>query len=214
MDNEELNEFYEKMAQAVVDGNEDECIRLANLGIEEQIDAYDIIIKGCAHGMTIVSDLYEKREMFVPEILLSARAMSGAVDILKPYIKTDDIKETGCVCIGVVLGDIHDIGKNLVKLLLETAGLRVIDLGRDVPTEDFIETVEKEKVDIVALSALMTTSMMEMKETVKELNEKYPNVKTMVGGAPVSKDFADKIGADSYADNASEAIRVVQGLLG
>lgn len=213
MDEEKINGFYQEMAQAVVEGEDKECIRLANLALAEKMDAYDVIIKGCAHGMSIVSDLYEKREMFVPEILLSARAMGAAVDVLKPYIKTEDIKESGRVCIGVVLGDIHDIGKNLVKLLLETAGLKIFDLGRDIPTQDFIETVEKENVDIVALSALMTTSMMEMKETVHILKEKFPGIKIMVGGAPVSQDFCDSIGADAYAANASEAIRVVQNLL-
>ncbi|HII01232.1 TPA: cobalamin-binding protein [Methanosarcinaceae archaeon] len=207
------DEILNGLAEAVVEGDASKCVELANKALENNVDAYDAVINGCAHGMSIVSDKYEKREMFVPEILLAARAMQGAVDILKPYIKADEIKETGRVAIGVVLGDIHDIGKNLVKLLLETAGLTVFDLGKDVLPEDFQDKIKEEHVDLVALSALMTTSMMEMKEDVKLFKEEFPAVKIMVGGAPVSQEFCDSIGADGYADNASEAIRVAQKLL-
>jgi dimethylamine corrinoid protein len=207
------DEILNGLAEAVVEGDASKCVELANKALENNVDAYDAVINGCAHGMSIVSDKYEKREMFVPEILLAARAMQGAVDVLKPYIKADEIKETGRVAIGVVLGDIHDIGKNLVKLLLETAGLTVFDLGKDVLPEDFQDKIKEEHVDLVALSALMTTSMMEMKEDVKLFKEEFPAVKIMVGGAPVSQEFCDSIGADGYADNASEAIRVAQKLL-
>ena len=207
------DEILNGLAEAVVEGDASKCVELANKALENNVDAYDAVINGCAHGMSIVSDKYEKREMFVPEILLAARAMQGAVDILKPYIKADEIKETGRVAIGVVLGDIHDIGKNLVKLLLETAGLTVFELGKDVLPEDFQDKIKEEHVDLVALSALMTTSMMEMKEDVKLFKEEFPAVKIMVGGAPVSQEFCDSIGADGYADNASEAIRVAQKLL-
>ncbi len=207
------DEILNGLAEAVVEGDASKCVELANKALENNVDAYDAVINGCAHGMGIVSDKYEKREMFVPEILLAARAMQGAVDVLKPYIKADEIKETGRIAIGVVLGDIHDIGKNLVKLLLETAGLTVFDLGKDVLPEDFQDKIKEEHVDLVALSALMTTSMMEMKEDVKLFKEEFPAVKIMVGGAPVSQEFCDSIGADGYADNASEAIRVAQKLL-
>ncbi|WP_440956635.1 corrinoid protein [Methanosarcina sp. Mfa9] len=207
------DEILNGLAEAVVEGDASKCVELANKALENNVDAYDAVINGCAHGMSIVSDKYEKREMFVPEILLAARAMQGAVDVLKPYIKADEIKESGRVAIGVVLGDIHDIGKNLVKLLLETAGLTVFDLGKDVLPEDFQDKIKEEHVDLVALSALMTTSMMEMKEDVKLFKEEFPAVKIMVGGAPVSQEFCDSIGADGYADNASEAIRVAQKLL-
>ena len=207
------DEILNGLAEAVVEGDASKCVELANKALENNVDAYDAVINGCAHGMSIVSDKYEKREMFVPEILLAARAMQGAVDVLKPYIKADEIKETGRIAIGVVLGDIHDIGKNIVKLLLETAGFTVFDLGKDVLPEDFQDKIKEEHVDLVALSALMTTSMMEMKEDVKLFKEEFPAVKIMVGGAPVSQEFCDSIGADGYADNASEAIRVAQKLL-
>jgi corrinoid protein of di/trimethylamine methyltransferase len=207
------DEILNGLTDAVVKGDESKCIELANKALENNIDAYEAVINGCACGMSIVSEKYEKREMFVPEILMAARAMNGAVEVLKPHIKADEIKETGKVTIAVVLGDIHDIGKNLVKLLLETAGLTVFDLGKDVIPEDILDNVREEKTDLVALSALMTTSMMEMKEDVKLLKEEFPNVKIMVGGAPVSQEFCDSIGADGYADNASEAIRVAQRLL-
>ncbi|HII02229.1 TPA: cobalamin-binding protein [Methanosarcinaceae archaeon] len=207
------DEILTGLTEAVVKGDASKCVELANKALENNLDAYDAVINGCAQGMGIVSDKYEKREMFVPEILMAARAMQGAVDVLKPYIKADEIKETGKVAIGVVLGDIHDIGKNLVKLLLETAGLNVFDLGKDVLLEDFQDKIREEQVDLVALSALMTTSMMEMKEDVKLFKEEFPGIKIMVGGAPVSQEFCDSIGADGYADNASEAIRVAQRLL-
>ncbi len=207
------DEILNSLAAAVVEGDASKCVELANKALENNVDAYDAVINGCANGMSIVSDKYEKREMFVPEILLAARAMQGAVEIFKPHIKADEIKESGRVAIGVVLGDIHDIGKNLVKLLLETAGLTVFDLGKDVIPEDFQDKIREEKVDLVALSALMTTSMMEMKEDVKLFKEEFPGIKIMVGGAPVSQEFCDNIGADGYADNASEAIRVAQRLL-
>ncbi|HII01230.1 TPA: cobalamin-binding protein [Methanosarcinaceae archaeon] len=201
------------LADAVVEGDEGKCVEFANEALENNIDAYEAVIKGCAHGMRIVSDKYEKREMFVLEILLAARAMQGAVDVLRPYVKAEEIKVTGKVAIAVVLGDIHDIGKNIVKLLLETSGLIVFDLGRDVLPEALQDKVRAENVDLVALSALMTTSMMEMKEDVKLLKGEFPNVKIIVGGAPVSQEFCDSIGADGYADNASEAIRVSQKLI-
>ncbi len=207
------DEILNSLAEAVVKGDASKCVELANKALENNVDAYDAVINGCANGMSIVSDKYEKREMFVPEILLAARAMQGAVEIFKPHIKADEIKESGRVAIGVVLGDIHDIGKNLVKLLLETAGLTVFDLGKDVIPEDFQDKIKEEHVDLVALSALMTTSMMEMKEDVKLFKEEFPGIKIMVGGAPVSQEFCDNIGADGYADNASEAIRVAQRLL-
>ncbi|AKB26518.1 Dimethylsulfide methyltransferase corrinoid protein [Methanosarcina sp. MTP4] len=207
------DEILNSLAEAVVKGDASKCVELANKALENNVDAYDAVINGCANGMSIVSDKYEKREMFVPEILLAARAMQGAVEIFKPHIKADEIKESGRVAIGVVLGDIHDIGKNLVKLLLETAGLTVFDLGKDVLPEDFQDKIKEEHVDLVALSALMTTSMMEMKEDVKLFKEEFPGIKIMVGGAPVSQEFCDNIGADGYADNASEAIRVAQRLL-
>jgi len=207
------DEILNGLANAVVEGDEGKCVEFANKALENNIDAYDAVINGCAHGMSIVSDRYEKNKMFVPEILLSVRAMNRAVEVLSPYVKAEKIKTTGKIAIAVVLGDIHDIGKNLVKLMLQTAGLMVFDLGKDVPPEALQDKVREENVDLVVLSALMITSMMEMKEDVKLLKREFPNVKIMIGGAPVTPKFCDSIGADGYADNASEAIRVAQRLI-
>jgi methylmalonyl-CoA mutase cobalamin-binding domain/chain len=163
--------------------------------------------------MSIVSEKYEKGEMYVPEILCSAEAMYAAMDVLKPRLKTEQIGIPRKVVLGVVRGDIHDIGKNLVKLMMEAAGFKVIDLGRDVPDERFVEAVLKEGADICGMSALMTTSMIFMPEIIKELKQKAPNTITMVGGGPLSQELASTYGADGYAKDAAAAIRVAKELL-
>jgi dimethylamine corrinoid protein len=200
------------LADSVVEGNRERAIDLANKAVKEGIDAYSAIMDGCARGMNIVSERYERREMFVPEILLSARAMNGAVDILKPHLKASRTTIPLKTVLGVVSGDIHDIGKNLVKLLLETAGITVFDLGKDVPYGKFVEKAKEEHVDMIGMSALMTTSMMGMAEVVKLAGKAVPNVKIMIGGAPVTQEYCDKIGADGYADNASKAAKLAEKL--
>ncbi|MEM2259960.1 MAG: corrinoid protein [Candidatus Methanomethylicaceae archaeon] len=169
---------------------------------------------GCAKGMQIVSEKYEKGEMYVPEILCSAEAMYAAMEVLKPYLKAETVGERKKVVLGVVRGDIHDIGKNLVKLMLEAAGFQVIDLGKDVPNEKFIEVAIKENADIVGLSALMTTSMIVMPEIIKEIKKRNPKIKTMVGGGPLSPEIAKMYGADGYGKDAAEAVKVAKSLVG
>jgi len=172
-------------------------------------------MNGCNKGMAKVSDLYELKEMFVPEILLSADAMYAAIDILKPHLKVDaSAKKPAKVVIGVAQGDIHDIGKNLVKMMLEVAGFIMIDVGKDVPVDTFVKKTIEEDADIVAISALMTTSMMYMEPVIKKLKENFVKAKVVVGGAPINNDFANKIGADGYGKDAVEAVKVSKKLVG
>lgn len=205
--------ILEGLADSVVSGDVERCIEYARKALEEGIDAYEAIMDGCARGMSIVSEKYEKGEMYVPEILCSAEAMYAAIEVLKPHIKTERLGTPKKVVLGVVRGDIHDIGKNLVKLMMEAAGFQVIDLGRDVPNERFVETVLREKADICGMSALMTTSMIFMPEIIKELKRRAPGTITMVGGGPLSQDLANAYGADGYAKDAAAAVRVAKELL-
>lgn len=212
----EENELFEKLKNAVIEGNDKQIKELSQTAIENGIDAYAALIEGCAKGMDVVSDKYEKKEMFVPEILLSARAMYAALDVLMPHLKIDESKTTGKVLIGVVEGDIHDIGKNIVTLLLKIAGFEVVDLGKNVPLKIFIEKVKEIKPNILALSALMTTSMMGMPEVIGMMKDAgiRDQTKIIIGGAPISQKFADQIGADGYAPNAPSAIKAVEKLIG
>jgi methylmalonyl-CoA mutase cobalamin-binding domain/chain len=177
--------------------------------IDEDLNAYDAIMNGLAAGMVIVGELYDKHEYFVPELLMCADALYAGLDILKPHIKPEDLGEsaTGQVVIGTVQGDVHDIGKNIIKMMFEVAGFTVHDLGRDVPLEKFVEEQMRTDSDIVALSAMMTTTMMGMKKVVEMIKEKNPDVAIMLGGAPVTKDVTELFGADGYADSAGNAVQ-------
>ncbi len=203
------------MCDAVVEGEVETCAKAAKDALDAGLDAYETLKEGCAKGMAIMSDKYEKREAFVPEILASAEAMYAAIDILKPYIKVPPTVVPGKIILGVCEGDIHDIGKNIIKIFLEIAGNTVIDLGRDVRLKAFIEKVREEKPDILAMSALMTTSMLGMPDTIELLKDAglRDGVKVIIGGAPISDAFAEKIGADGYGKDAPAALKTVEGLI-
>jgi methanogenic corrinoid protein MtbC1 len=151
--------------------------------------------------------LYEREEYFVPELLMCADALYAGLDILKPHVKKMDLGVRGSVVIGTVEGDVHDIGKNIVKMMFDVAGFTVYDLGRDVPLDKFVEEQIKTDSDLVCLSAMMTTTMVGMKKVIDNLKAKNPNIKIMIGGAPVSQDIADKWGADGYAKDANNALK-------
>jgi len=209
-------EILNELKNAVVKGDEDKCKEMANLAIENNIDAYKAIMEGCGAGMSICSELYDKGDIFVPEILMSAEAMYGAMDILKPHIKVEDANvNKGKVVIGVVEGDMHDIGKNLVKILLDAAGFEIYDLGRDVAIDDFVNTAKENKAEIVAMSTLMTTTMPGMLEVVRGLRDKEirENVKVLIGGAPITEEFVSKVEADAYALDAPKAVKVASRLI-
>ncbi len=210
MGKEELREgLLKELSDGVVNFDEDKVAEAAKRVLEEGLDAYDAIMNGMAAGMEIVGDLYDKHEYFVPELLLCADALYAGLDILRPHIKREDQadKLKGQVVLGTVQGDVHDIGKNLIKLMFDVAGFTVHDLGRDVPLEKFVEEQVRTDSEIVALSAMMTTTMMGMKKVVEMIKKKNPDVMIMLGGAPVTKDVADLFGADGYAESAGNAVQ-------
>ena len=212
MGNEE-KEILAKLAEAVIEFEEDVVKEYAEKALNQGVDPYKAVMEGLAVGMERVGELYNQQEYFVPEMLLCADALYVGLDILKPHIKDDSLKKMGQVVLGTVQGDIHDIGKNIVKLMFEVGGFEVHDLGRDVPLEKFVEKQVATGSEIVALSAMMTTTMMGMKKVVQMMKEKNPDVAIMIGGAPVTKDVSRLFGADGYADSAGnvlqEAIKVI-----
>lgn len=210
MGKEELREeLFKTLSDGVVNFEEDKVREAAQKVVDEGLDAYDAVMNGLAAGMEIVGDLYDKHEYFVPELLMAADALYAGLDILRPHIKTEDLdqKMKGQVVIGTVQGDVHDIGKNLIKMMFEVAGFTVHDLGRDVPLEKFAEEQVRTDSEIVALSAMMTTTMMGMKKVVQMIKEKNPDVQIMLGGAPLTSDVAKLFGADGYAESAGNAVQ-------
>ena len=204
--------LFQDLSDAVVDMDEDKAITASHQVIANQIDAFEAIDKGLINGMERAGQLFEDDEYFVPELLICADAMYASIDILKPHIKQENEVAKSKVVIGVIQGDTHDIGKNLVKLMLETAGFEVYDLGRDVPPEKFVEKARETGADLIAISTLMITTMDGIAEVFRILNREgiRDQFRVIIGGAPISQAFANKIGADGYAKNASEASRLAK----
>lgn len=212
---ERRQEILKNLSEGVVEYQDDQVRDYANLALEEGLDAYDAIMNGLAAGMEIVGDLYDRQEYFVPEILMCADSLYAGLDILKPHLKKDMSSGVkGQVVIGTVQGDVHDIGKNLIKMMFDVGGFTVHDLGRDVPLEKFAEEQLRTDSEIVALSAMMTTTMMGMKKVIAMIKEKNPDVAIMLGGAPVTKDVANLFGADGYAESAGNAVQEAIKMIG
>jgi corrinoid protein of di/trimethylamine methyltransferase len=210
-------EILEGLKDAVINFDEERSAELAQKALDSGLDPQKAIFDGLAAGMEVVGDLFQKGEYFVPEVLMSADALYAGLNILKPHVNVDDkSKVKGEVVIGTVEGDVHDIGKNIVKLMFDIAGFTVHDLGKDVPLDKFVEEQLKTDSDIVALSAMMTTTMTTMKKVIEKIREKNPKVKIMIGGAPVTEETAKAYGADATAKDAtnalSEAIKMVASL--
>jgi len=207
-------EMYKKLADTVVDMDEEETVNICNQVISENLDAYEAINNGLSAGMDQAGKLFDEEEYFVPELLLCSDAMYAGLEVLKPHIKAKDEKVKQKVVIGVVEGDTHDIGKNLVKIMLETAGFDIVDLGRDVAPLTFVEKAKEEKAKLIVISTLMTTTMEGMNEVIEILNKENirENFKVMIGGGPISQVYADKIGADGYSVNAAEAVKLAKRL--
>ncbi len=188
---------------------EEETVELAKECIEKDISAYEAIDKGLANGMNRAGELYEEGEYYIPELLMCSDAMYSGLEILKPHLKKNDLGKKHKIVIGVIQGDTHDIGKNLVKIMMETEGFEVVDLGRDVPPRDFVDKAKEIEADIICMSTLMTTTMDGMEEVIKLLKEEgiREKVTVMIGGGPISQNFADKIGADVYTTDASKAAK-------
>ncbi len=189
---------------------------LVQQAIDEGIPAQEILEQGLMAGMNVVGEKFKNNEVFVPEVLIAARAMNQGVELLKPLLVSEGVKAAGRVCIGTVQGDLHDIGKNLVKLMMEGKGLEVIDLGTDVPPETFIKTAVENDCQVVCCSALLTTTMGVMGQVVKAAEEAgiRDKVKIMIGGAPVTQAFCDEIHADAYTADAASAAEVAVSFCG
>ncbi|MBS4032349.1 MAG: cobalamin-dependent protein [Clostridiales bacterium] len=207
MSDERVKELLEELKDGVINYDEDRVIAAAKAVVEEGLDATNAVFHGLIPGMEEVGRLYEEQEYFVPELLMCADALYAGLDIMKPHMEKKDIGIAGVVVMGVVQGDVHDIGKNIVKMMFDVAGFQVFDLGRDVPLDKFVEEQLRTDSDLVCLSAMMTTTMVGMKDIIRKIKEKNPKCKIMIGGAPVSEEIAENFGADGYAKDASNALK-------
>jgi len=206
---------YEALSDCVIEGDDERAGKLTQKAIDAGADPVEIITQGLTGGMSVVGARFKTGEMFVPEVLASARAMSVGMDLVKPLILAGDMPSAGKVVIGTVKGDLHDIGKNLVAMLLESAGFTVINVGTDIEPAAFVQAVKDSGADVLGLSALLTTTMLAMKATIDLLAEAglRDKVKVIVGGAPVTQDFADEIGADGFAYDGGAAIDLCKSLI-
>ncbi len=200
-------EILNQISEALQKGQAPAVKEMCQKALDDGLNAKEILEGGLMDGMGIVGDKFKKNEVFVPEVLIAARAMNAGIEILKPLMVDAGVEAAGKVVIGTVKGDLHDIGKNLVKIMMEGKGFDVIDLGTDVSAEKFLETVKTENADIICCSALLTTTMTYMKDIVNAFEEdgQRDNVTIMVGGAPVTQNFCDTIGADVYSADAASA---------
>jgi len=206
-------ELILKLREQVIEGEEELVVDLVKEALEKGIDVGTIVQDGLIEAMNIVGPKMASGELFIPEVLRCAEAMKEGLEIVKPLLKAGDVKSAGKVVIGTVKGDLHDIGKNLVAMMLESSGFEVIDLGISQPEESFIKAVEDHNPDIVGVSALLTTTLPAMRDIVKILKEKRIAAKVIVGGAPVDEDFAREIGADGYAFDGAEAVLLAKKIM-
>jgi len=202
------------LAEAVIKGDQNTAADLTKEALGEGIGAKNVLEDGLIAGMGVVGARFKKNEVYIPEVLISARAMKSAMEILEPELSKAGVQPIGKFMIGTVAGDLHDIGKNLVAMMLKGAGFQVTDIGIDVPAEKFIEQVKANQPQLVGMSALLTTTMPAMENTLKAMKTAGIQAKIMVGGAPVTQDYADRIGADGYASDAASAVDVAKALMG
>jgi 5-methyltetrahydrofolate--homocysteine methyltransferase len=209
-----MNPKIKVIYNSILDGQQNDAITGVQTAIEANLPPGDILNDGMVAAMAEVGRLFEEGEYFVPEMLIAARAMQSGLALLKPHLVAADIASAGTVAIGTVKGDLHDIGKNLVGMMLEGAGFEVVDLGTDVAPEQFVEAVKTGNIDIVALSALLTTTMPSMQATIEALQSAgvRDQIKVIIGGAPVTTEYSDSIGADGYSSDASRAVALAQSL--
>lgn len=200
-------EIFNEMSEGLQKGRTKVVTELIQRAIEEGIPATDILEQGLLSGMGIIGEKFKNNQVFIPEVMMAARTMNAGAALLKPLLVQEGVQSKGKVCIGTVKGDQHDIGKNLVKMMMEGAGLTVIDLGTNVPPEKFVDTAVAESCDVIACSALLTTTMPMMKAVVERAAAAgiRDRVKIIVGGAPVTQEFSDQIGADGYSADAASA---------
>lgn len=199
--------------QAVLEFDEAKVKELTQAELEQKTDIQEVLNEGLIKAMDEVGQRFSDGILFVPEMLMAAQAMKGGLEVLKPHLTGDASPSRGTIVIGTTKGDLHDIGKNLVTMMMEGSGLQVIDLGVDVDSEKFIKAAQENNADIVAISALLTTTMPSMADTIAAIKNAQINMKTMIGGAPVTAEFAEKIGADGYSDDAPSAVKLARKLL-
>ncbi len=201
------------LAEAVIKGDPNTAVTITKQAIEEKMPAGDILKNGLIAGMDIVGVRFKNNEVYIPEVLIAARAMKMAMQILEPELVKAGVKPVAKFVVGTVQGDLHDIGKNLVAMMMKGAGFEVIDLGVDVSSEKFVEKVKSTGAHLVGMSTLLTTTMPKMEKTLKDLRSSGINAKIMIGGAPVTQNYADKIGADGYAADAASAVDIAKRLI-
>ncbi|HUS44608.1 MAG TPA: corrinoid protein [Phycisphaerae bacterium] len=204
----------EGLAQALEKGDRDTVVKLVREALDEGASAEEILNKGLIVGMDSIGRKFKANEVYVPEVLIAARAMAGGMKILEPILAETGFKPRGKVVIGTVKQDLHDIGKNLVGMMLKGGGFQVVDAGVDVDPEKFVSAAKEAGADIIALSALLTTTMPNMKNVIDALKAAGVNVKVMIGGAPITQGFADEIGADGYAADAASAVDLARDMVG
>jgi len=207
--------IFNDLTESIMQGDEDKVRGLVQQAVEKNIPVKEILNNGLIGAMNIVGVKFKNCELFVPEVLMAARAMQAGVAVIRPLFEKSGVEPLGKVVIGTVKGDLHDIGKNLVRMMVEGSGFELVDLGVDVPPHGFVEAVKQNGAKICMMSALLTTTMPSMKETIEALKKAGlgSKVKTMVGGAPVNQKFADDIGADGYGSNAAAAVDVAKKLI-
>ncbi len=211
-----MSDILEKLATAVIEGDAEAAEKLTKRGLRKGMSAKDLLDNGLVVGMTEVGVRFKAGDMFVPEVLMSADAMTAGLNVLRPELVASGVELIGTILLGTVKGDLHDIGKNLVGMMCEGAGFQIVDIGFNADPEKFVEAIKEHKPDIVGMSAMLTTTMRAMAYTIKAIEEAglRDQVKVIVGGAPVDAAFAERIGADGYGSNAASAVDLAKSLVG
>ena len=201
------------LAEATIKGDQSAAIEITKVALAENVSAESILNEGLIAGMDVVGDRFSKNEIYIPEMLIAARAMKSAMEILEPILAKEGVEPIGKFLVGTVAGDLHDIGKNLVAMMMKGAGFEVIDLGVDISAEKFVEQAKSTAIQLIGMSTLLTTTMPAVEKTLKALKEAGVSAKIMIGGAPVTQAYADKIGADGYSADAASAVDVAKSLI-
>jgi 5-methyltetrahydrofolate--homocysteine methyltransferase len=202
------------LAEALIKGDRDAVVELTQKAVDDGVAPKEILDEGLIAGMNVIGTRFKNNEVYVPEVLIAARAMNCAMEIMEPKLAEAGVEPIGTVVLGTVKGDLHDIGKNLVGMMLKGGGFKVLDVGIDVPAEKFVEAAKESGAKVIAMSALLTTTMPQMAEVVKALKDAGIETKTMIGGAPVTQNYAEEIGADGYAPDAASAVDSAKELVG
>jgi 5-methyltetrahydrofolate--homocysteine methyltransferase len=210
-----LEQLYDELKEKIIDGDQGAAKLIVQKLLDGGAAARQIIDTALIPSMDIVGDRFQKQEFFIPELLVASRAMEGCLAMLQPLLAASDVQTAGVVIIGTVKGDLHDIGKNIVAAMLKGAGFKIIDLGIDVDAQKFVSAIKDNKPDLVGLSALLTTTMRSMKETIAAIDSSgfRGSVKIIVGGAPLTQDYANQIGADGFAPDAAQAVKIAKQLI-